>query len=319
MVQIGSFHTGVARHADTTDVKQNQDGVVTACTEVWKLVAEDASEIIPSDVRGLPEKGSAHPIHKGLVVDGFSWRHAGPGSLVWECSVTYKTAHGDSASFDEDERRITLVEWGTAGGSGDIVTDALTGRPVVNAAGDPFDSVPQRDEVYPCVRFGRKERKFNPRFYYLNNCINDAPISVLGVTFAPHTCRLHAECRKDLDSEDFPYDWTFTFEGRSCWCETAQLVDIAGGPPITVYETDGTKSNIGWDLAILQCGFNHILNGEKVKFSVKDDQGNYTEPSLPQLLNTDGSALSPTAGDGILLVVRAYEENDLSGIAPEDA
>ncbi len=318
MATIGAFQEGVARHADTTDIRQNEDGVVTECVERWIVVAADGSELVPSNVTGLPKKGSAHSIHGGLIVDGYSWRHAGAGSRVWECNVSYKTAHGDSASFDDDEARVTLVEWGTASGSGDIVADALTGRAVKNSAGDPFDSVPTRDEVYPCVRFGKKERKFNPKFYYLNNRINESPLTVLGVIFAPHTCRFRAECRRDLDAEEFPYEWTFTFEGRDCWVQTSQLIDIAGGPPATVYETNGDKSNIGWDLAILECGFNYILNGEKVKFTILDDHGNVTEPSLPQLLDTSGAPLSQTA-DGILRVVRAYQEADLSGIAPEDA
>ena len=215
-----------------------------------------------------------------------------------------------------DRDRFQRVEDGDAGvGIGAGVDDDA----VVNAAGDPFDSVPQRDEVYPCVRYGYKEKQFDAAHIWLNNCINQAGVTVLGVYFAPHTCRLKVECHKNLDADDYPYEWTYTFEGRDCWVETAQLIDIAGGVPATVYATDGAKSNIGWDVAIAECGFNYLLDGEKVKFTILDDQGNATEPSLPQFLDTDGSPLSPTAGDPIFRVVRAYAEADLSGIAPTAA
>jgi hypothetical protein len=320
MAAIGAFTEGVARHADTAALEQNADGVVTSCSELYQLVVADAtSQVVPSSVSGLPAKNEAHPIYTGLYVEGYAWRHLGIGSKAWECTVKYKRSTSRAgASSGDPSTRILLMEWGFSGGSGDLVADATTGRPVKNAAGDPFDSVPQRDEVYPCVRYGYKEKNFNPARIWLNNCINQSAVTVLGVTFPPHTCRLKVECRKNLDADDFPYEWTYTFEGRDCWVESAQLIDIAGGAPQTVYETDGDKSNIGWDLAIAECGFNYILNGEKVKFTIPDDQNNQVEPSLPQFLDTSGAPLSPTA-DPIFRVVRAYKEADLSGIAPTTA
>lgn len=320
MAAVGSFTEGVARHVDTTALELNADRVVTACTELYSVVvANPAQCVAPTTVTGLPAKNAAHPSLSNLVVEGYSWRHHGVRSKAWDCSVKYKRATSQSGASQGDPNvRVLLEEWGFSGGGGDLVSDAMTGRPVVNSAGDPFDSVPQRDEVYPCVRYGYKEKTFRPTRLFLNNCINQSAVTVLGITFAPHTCRLKVECHKNLDADDFPFEWTYTFEGRDCWCETAQLIDIAGGAPSTVYETDGTKSNIGWDVAILQCGFNYLQGNEKVKFTIMDDQGNVTQPSLPQLLDTNGAPLSLTA-DGIFLVVRAYKEADFSGIAPTAA
>lgn len=317
---VGSFAYGKARHVDTRGLKQGSDGTVTGVTEVYQVVVSDPSkEISPDSVIALPKKDSKHTTWKTLYVESYSWSHAAPRARLWTCEVVYKRRQTTEASGEDGRTRVLMQEWGHEGGQGEIVSDAGSGAPVVNSAGDPFDSLPTRDETYPCVRYGYAEKTFRPERLWLNNCINNAELTVLGITFPPHTCRLKVSCKRNLQSEDWPYEWTYIFVGRESWVKRSQCVPLGGGDISVDYEEDGLKMNIGWDVALLQCGFQHFdENGDKVKFLVQDANGNPTEPSLPQLLDVDGKALSPTAGGGILALVQAYREADLSGIAPED-
>lgn len=324
MAKIGAFTEGEARRIDISEIKQGSGGTISSCVDLYQVVVAtptaQSAPLVPSGVSGIPAKNAEHPNFSGLYVDGYSWRHAGTGSKVWICEVAYKrknmlsTGTGTSAKTEA----ITLMEWGYEGGSADTESDADTGEPLVNSAGDPFDSVPQREEVHPVVRYGVRTKDFDPTVFWWNNCINMAAVTVLDVDFAPHTCRLRIECRKHLDDEELPYEWTYTFEGRDCWVKTAQLVDGSGSAPSTSYDTDGGLSNIGWDLAILQAGYRYLDSDDKpVKFVDRDEDGNPLEASSPHLLDTDGTALSPTA-TGIFLLVRVYREANFANIAPED-
>lgn len=321
MATIGSFTEGVARHVDTGKIEQSSDGTVTSCSETYQVVVADASvRISPAAITGIPQKNAAHPTIGDLYVDGYSWSHIAKGSKVWECAVHYKrkrlisTGSGTSAKSEI----VTLMDWGYESGSSDVVADVDSGNPLVNSAGDPFDTVSQYDEVHPVVRYGVKTKDFDVTTFWWNNCINMSDVTVLGIDFPAHTCRLRIECRKNLDDNDFPYEWTYTFEGRSCWVKSSQLTTASGSAPSTSYDTDGGLSNIGWDLAILQCGYRYLdSNDEPVKFVDKDEDGNPIEASAPHLLNTDGTELSPTA-DGIFLLVRVYREANFANIAPTD-
>ena len=318
--KIGFFTAGVARHADTTALEQNADKAITGVTELYRVVVNDeTASVAPLTISGLPAKNAIHPSHANLYVSGYSWRHLAVGSKVWECAVKYERRTILTGASGEDDTRVTLEEWGFAGGESDVVSDVDTGNPVRNSAGDPFDTLPTRDEVYPCVRYGYKEKTFRPGRLWLNNCVNAEALTVLGVTFAPHACRLKVECHRNLDAEDFPYEWTYTFEGRDCWIRKDLAFDINGVQVTTAYaeSQDHTLFNIGWDLAMVQCGLRYLDgNMQPVRFTDVDADGNVVESSLPQMLAEDGHALGRTSTP-VFLVVRAYAAADLSGIAPK--
>ena len=310
MADHGKYTFKAARHKESGGLQQASDGSIRSASEIYEVMMPAGTEYIdPTQISDLPVKDSLHPKYSTLYVRDYSWQHVDEGSLLWRCTVSYEVRSGSTHEGDDVERVVSL-EWGSSSGQTDVVTDAKLGLPVVNSAGDLFDTVPTMEEVYPTVHLVQHERRHRTQVLALNGKVNRAAFTVAGITFQPHTCRLRVTCRKLLDQTDLPYEYDYTFEGRNHPIKTANAAWL-NGTAINGYAATGDLSDIGWDVELVQAGFRYLDDGTPTKFLDTNADGGQSEPALPHPLDEFGMPLAP--GEPLrVLVVRAYPDADFS-------
>lgn len=311
MAVHGAFTEKTARHSDTTGLEQASDRSVRSVTEVYEVILpKNTTAVNPSEISGLPAKDSKHATYSTLYVAGYSWEHHDPGSVLWRCRVKYETRTA-STSSDDDVERIVSLDWGSTSAQADVTTDARLALPVQNGAGDLFDTVPTIEEVYPTVHLVQREKRHRTETLALDGKINSAVFTVAGITFQPHCCRLRVTCRKLIGETDLPYEYSYTFEGRNHYIDSTNAAWL-NGTAINGYTVADGKANIGWDVELVQAGFQYLANGVKTKFTVPNQDGGVSEPSLPMPIDKDGAPV--TDGNLYILVVFAYEDADFSSL-----
>ncbi|MBQ9727627.1 MAG: hypothetical protein IJV65_09010, partial [Kiritimatiellae bacterium] len=183
-----------------------------------------------------------------------------------------------SGEEEDDGRRNVKVTFGVAEDSADVTTDVETGLLVVNSAGDPFDSVPQKRTFGAEIRIEFDTATFPKSDYMLNGHVNNAAFTIAGMTFKRCCLMLRVEVT-DSDDPDHRWHCSYTF---------TQKINPVKPPDGYSGDDGGTTMDIGWDVAFAQCGFQYLDpadNDAKKKFVVPDENGNETEPSLPMPLD----------------------------------
>ena len=290
--RIGKFTVGAARYSERGTLQIDDKGTPESLPEIYTVVMADAGTRATADnVSGLPSVGDVHDDFPDLECAGLAFDQVDPASRVWKITATYtRVSSSVSDEPGEEESRITALEWGFVSHSQELVADAMSGKLVLNSAGDAFDKAIEVDVPDVQIHFVRKEKKFSLAKLQLTGTINDAQVAVLGWTFAPYTARVQVSCRDTLERESkyrFEYDYTIT--GRSCIVDTAAVtLKNAGNAP------DG---ELGYRIPVLDAGFNQITEDGKQKILVKDANGNFSEPALPQLL--DGEGKVPQSGGAL--------------------
>jgi hypothetical protein len=284
MSTIGAFTVGVARHSRRESAEFDENAQLISCTEVYSFFLEAGKlphigtppDSSSSAVTGLPAAGSAHPANAAIIVQSYSFTATSDnktGHDAWECAVRYdlKFVTDDSG----ESYRYTAKRLGTVECSVDLIADAETGEPVVNAAGDPFDSVPQRTIFSPAVEWRRKQATSPAALCELSGTVNASEFTALGVTFPPRTGRLFVSADWSPGDEHWPWEVTYRIEGRNLYVEIDEI-------PV----------NIGWDEAFLECGYKYLetVGGKKVRFMDADEETGQLRPSaMPQPLRADGT------------------------------
>ncbi len=284
MSTFGAFTVGVARHSRREGAEFDENAQLISCTEVYSFFLEAGKlphigtppDSSSSAVTGLPAADSAHPANAAIIVQSYSFTATSDnktGHDAWECAVRYdlKFVTDDSG----ESYRYTAKRLGTVECSVDLIADAETGEPVVNAAGDPFDSVPQRTIFSPVVEWRRKQATSPAALCELSGTLNASEFTALGVTFPPRTGRLFVSADWTPGDEHWPWEVTYRIEGRNLYVEI-----------------DESLVNIGWDEAFLECGYKYkeTVGGKKVRFMDADEETGQLRPSaMPQPLKADGT------------------------------
>lgn len=291
MSTFGAFTVGVARHSRREGAEFDENAQLISCTEVYSFFLEAGKlphigtppDSSSSAVTGLPAAGSAHPANAAIIVQSYSFTATSDnktGHDAWECAVRYdlKFVTDDSG----ESYRYTAKRLGTVECSVDLIADAETGEPVVNAAGDPFDSVPQRTIFSPAVEWRRKQAASPAALCELSGTVNAREFTALGVTFPPRTGRLFVSADWTPGDEHWPWEVTYRIEGRNLYVEI-----------------DEVPVNIGWDEAFLECGYKYLetVGGKSVRFMDEDEETGQLRPSaMPQpltIFGTDGRGYPP--------------------------
>lgn len=306
---IGAFPAYTARLAQHGEL--SPDGT----TDTYLVYVVDPDERLdPADVIGLPEAGDEHPVDSDLTVSEIRVADHRPGELIREVQVVYTRGEEEtegSGSQTQSIGRLTALDYPVYTQTGDLVTDQISGAPVLNSAGDVFDSVPQFETLLTGVHFVRRVANFSDIPRDLSGTLNRATVSIYGVTFSPRTARCRISARNTLDGSKRPYEMDVTIEPRR------NLVDSgAQYLPDNVITTMGyTAFDIGWDIAILECGFQYLDTGtgEKLRFTVQGDDGSESAPQLPQLLTATGED-GRAYGSQAFLIVRTAPGADWSAL-----
>lgn len=301
---IGAFSYGVARLTVRGDLEYETGGLPSALEDEYAVVMASDDRPTLETVSGLPGFGAAAGTSGGLeslIVDRISFRHAGQSSRVWKISVRYVRNSGDSDEEpDAANAGLLDVSWGTSESSADVVADAddETGAPLLNSAGDAFDTVPQKTCYGSSVTVIRKERDFPATAYSKNGCVNSAAVKICNVDFPAHSAMLKVSVKENAD-EDFPFVATYQIDRR------VNVIAAANGEE---------ARDIGWDVAFLQCGFQYLETSEgqtvKRKFVVEDESGTLRDVSTPQPLDENGAPSEKAA----VRVVRVYPVYDFAAL-----
>ncbi len=306
MSSTGNFTHGEARLVSIGDVEYSGNGDVTNYTATYNVVVADAATIVTlADITGLPAKHTESETFPSLWAVGYLIRRRGTGSRVWIIEVEYVLKPRWSAEAPDDgDKELVSINWGFVESQEDAVFDAKSKLPILNSAGDPFDSVPQKIVCSPQVTIVRKEANSPAPLIWHTGKINSSEVTVAGVTFDKHSAMIRITA-EGSDEDNLPYRVTYEIVGKTK-VAFVESMSAGAGPQATFEETD-----VGWNMPMLQCGYQYIDDsGNKVKFATMDESGELKEVSQPQLLTSAG-------GDGrketpVLKVVQLYEEIDFS-------
>lgn len=295
-------------------IKQGEisDGGATDVYAIYNSSTEERLDL--SSVSGLPAIGSQHPTDNSLILARFTVAEHTPGKLFREISAIYETAgSGESSGTGEEttEYRLTALDFPTYTQSGDLVTDQVTGAPVINAAGEVFDTVPQVEKLLTGVHFIQRLKSAPLNILALSGTVNSGSITIYGITFKPRTARLNATARYLFDGSKYPYELDVTIEPRENVIN-AGSVDLLPAGISDDYTRDDEDIDIGWDVALLECGYQYRnASGALVRFTVTADDGSESAPQLPQLLTKDGGDYAAsTSGVKAVLVVRTAKGDE---------
>jgi hypothetical protein len=180
------------------------------------------------------------------------------------------------------------------------VSGSLSANFACNAAGDPFDPAPTfiRSNLVIDVSFATKASNVTSALIgdilEKNNSVNSADFELPKVTIKKEQGKVYG----------------FTLR-EGTWVD-----------PLFGYKYDYYDVNFqfevnkkGWDLEILNAGFNEIKDGKKSRINVFNPETGLKEPCVtPQLLNTDGSVISSTSGTPNYCKFVIYDKEDWSSL-----
>lgn len=167
--------------------------------------------------------------------------------------------------------------------SRDLVADAITGKLVLNSAGQPFDSVPQIDHPSPTFRKVVKVKTAQSWGAFMGK-VNAANVTISGTQYGPHQVRCVQADRIKLwnDEFDFVEQWTIGLQVVS------NIVPIEGGD----------AEEIGWDVAVVDQGTMQKNDGSSGQegdivpiMTISAETGKEVAASQPVLLDGQGYAM----------------------------
>lgn len=264
-LNTGLWTLGVARLVVAGGLDVSHGGK-PECKDEYAFILEPGTRPVASgdsaNVSGLPGYGDDHPDIEGLSVSSISFQQYGDQSAVWKAIVTYSGGeNADIGDEDEEMARYTRLHIGTVAESRELTVDADNDAvPVVNSAGDPFESVPQVERHLLEIQITRNQNDLPDMT--LNGSVNSAEVTVAGITIDAKCGRIKIEADRNFGGK---YKWAVSF--------------IITVNPDT------------WALTVLQNGYRYIdanNNNALVKFTDTTDDGRVVECSSPQLLGPEG-------------------------------
>lgn len=236
---------------------------------------------------GVPAIGSTHPIYNNLVVKSYDVDEGkGSDKITLIVTVNYGKQESEEIQGSEAETIDCAVdEWGWDEGTDEIeLTQGVDGTPVLNSAGDPFDSVPRISALAPCftkvMRF--KERQDGWADHIC--CVNNTKISFGGLDFPAGTLLCTVAEKRIFGDDIWKYRYTVHLRYKP------NLVKIEGSKQLT---------NIGWDVAVVDAGMREkdAKTGKKKLIKTVDKESNREcVVTSPALLNGKGGQLAADAG-----------------------
>lgn len=272
MTTLGAFVLGTARLSRRSGIRTAPQGDVIAISDIYALLL--APGTVPNHTAsGLPAKNSTHGTYTKLYLQTMTFDCVSDACGAWEVTAVYGVDEPEEEEEEEEDVvKITARAWGTTETSADLMADATTGVPVLNSAGDPFDSVPQRPLYAPMVSFTRLESKHPAAVCAISGSCNESEATCLGVTFAARTAMIKVSARDTMIDTKLRYEVTYTIEGRT-------LYAVIGAAIV----------NIGWDEAFIESGYYYKSGATRLRFVEADDTGVKRPSAAPCLLKADGT------------------------------
>jgi len=235
---------------------------------------------------GVPAIGSAHPSHSGLKVKSYDIEE-GEGNekkilTVWvnyETELTESVGEGSSAV----NGAVEDFGWDDSIDERELITD-VNGVPLVNSAGDPFDSVPRVSCPAPTftkvIKFAAKQTGWTNSFCK----VNSASIDVAGITCAKNTLLCTVSEKRIFGDPN--YNWRYTIRLRY----RSNKVVLSG---------TGSAQEIGWQVSVTDAGMREVPIAGAVPVLIRTKDALTGKPvtvTSPELLDGQGHAVSRSGG-----------------------
>ena len=292
--------------------KVGQNGAGDVSLKYQVILEEPLGENeLPTSFAGVPAIGSVHPSRPGLYALSYDVSQPdGAAKHTLDVTVNYGPA-AITISPGEEEGDPDVIdavtEWGWDDGTGEkeLVTSVPVGgddaKPVLNSAGDPFDSVPT--VTVPTPMFTKVIRSSELKAYAQYFCtVNSKAITVGGVTCPAGTLLCTVAMKKIIGEWRLPYEYTIHLRYRS------NIVSNTYPP--------AASDEIGWDAAVVDAGMREIdSTTHKLKLIqvVSKETGQPATVTAPELLDGHGAAQtrdSQGQATPVVLTFHAYHRAD---------
>ena len=262
------------------------------------LTASSATSPLAAD--GLPAIGDEWPTDTKLIAENYeTTQDPAAHGKRWEVVVVYRTAGAVQNVGETPTYRLVNRAWGPSGQQRDVTFDVITGEPVVNSAGDPFDGVPQAPVGGTEVVITRLEKSQPHTVLGDRQCtVNDAETTVAGFTFAAKTAYLEITC-KETEITAWPYEYTYKVTQRVNQVKPNNGAELA---------------DFGWRFPILDQGYRRLDGGVAVAIMEEKDGDDGTESPVTRPVLLDGAGDVAAAGVFEHLVFDGIPAADWSGL-----
>lgn len=240
---------------------------------------------------GLPKVGDAHPSMDGFIVASRDFEEGkGKDKETVTVTVNYSPKTSETSGTGSDAVTCQVDEWGWDNSTDEKeLTEGVDGTPVLNSAGDPFESVPNVQVPAPIFT---KVMKFKARQSgaMAYNCkVNGSAVTIGGMSCPIATLLCTVAEKRMIGDPVWKYQYTIQLKFKS------NPVKVGG---------DGTATDIGWDVAITDAGMRaktSVGDGEEIRLIRRIDKetGKLCTVTSPALLNGNGYVRSETANDEI--------------------
>jgi len=251
---IGAFTGGVARFMQTQDIIHARDGSIT-CTDRYIVTYAPGTQPRtpdPTKITGIPASNTPHTTFTNIFSQAL---HTTPhtdnaGNLTWYIDVEYARYAVEILGGVGGFVATTLARsWGYETIEVPLTHDAITGKEVLNSAGDTFLSLPTVSIPMKKIILVRRESRKPSTIYQYNMTINSLAGSFLGVAVPARCGLLKITSQDNLDNTSRRYTYTYEMLVRS------QQVFLTP----TAYNS-GTKTEIGWDDAFIERGLYYLVD-----------------------------------------------------------
>jgi hypothetical protein len=176
--------------------------------------------------------------------------------------------------------------------------------PIQNAAYDDFTSLPEIDDSVWVISVTKNYNPLPVWLFDMNNTTNQSDVVIYGRNCPRGTLKLSGMRFSELQQEQGVWFYEVTFEVHF---RNAFENDSSSSPQIS------SQSQIGWAYTLTNRGFNQLVGGDITKKEKIRNKNDNNFPSVPQLLNADGSVIpDPTATKATFISWMVYPESDFS-------
>lgn len=292
--------------AGATDIRIGYQIVLSRPLLPTELLPNSTISSLSDGVTTIPAIGTVHPSRPGYYVAKYDIKQPnGAAKATLDVTVHYAPVNYTTTGGGQEPVVVdSIVEsWGWDDGttSRDLVTAADSNHtPVLNSAGDVFDSAPQIETPSPTfskvVRFASRKTG-----WFAYNCkINSAQVTIGGVECPAGTLLCTVAESIDPSNEKWPYRYSIRLRYRS------NLSEIGTGG-------SGGWEECGWDAVLVDAGMREVdsTTGKlKLIQVISEETGLPATVTSPELLDGGGQAVTRSSGTTVTpfnLRFQAYE------------
>lgn len=264
------------------------DGTRTA-TRIYRVITDsltDDAEVAIA-AAGVAAIGSPYRVGSNALCVG---KHAtrGEDQFTYEVTADYSSKQeSQDLSIENPLARPTKYNYGGSNVSEPFFRDT-DDKPVVNAAGEDFADLPQRNRAEGTITITRNEATYNDvAMEGYKNKLNSAAVTINGVSYATGTLRMDTIGASGPNVENDITYWEVSYE-------VAKNID-------------------GWNLKLENRGLNELDFGSGTLSPIPDKNGDPVV--LPYPLDAGGAAAATPTTAPTQITFKPYKSTSYAGLS----